>query len=750
MRIIDYYHDNSERVKANSISILKIIFIFCCFGCVEKSAPPIDLEQILEKGQTPAIVQALSGLKPDGIFADWRMYFRGRLAEEEGNSEQAVSLFRRVSADHPASPDATIGIARIWVGYLGKDGMPSVDASLLEKLIENAEGKSRILDRRDLLSEAALIRIRLLVYRGEFRTALLMLNDMRSRGYSPHLVNEVTTLRNELQQKLVDLGDFSVASFVVEEAKLLLKESHPDQAYNALDYAKLWVAKDSPAYWEVEYEREAVLRSLKMTTEANSLLMAISASGVPGFADRALLSAAKNAWNANDHKRAFEVLESLDRHFPQSRFSSEALYVKGRIYEEELKFPQAIKAYQELVERGPELDLSIKVQNRLAWVLVALGSKNEAISHFERISKSIGKQAADASNTNGQKPKVDLQSDLAHATFWAAYLSLPPAIEKGRAGHEDKTQKALEQLSQLADGHERGYYALLSKQILKRHRGEGAMSKPTDSSGDLHISDTRKQECQLPFTREQQEKFKVLKDLGLRVLLAKEITWASRVMNHNGDQDKADPENKEQTALLQFKRYLAEAAALREGNLFQDALKSAQKAAPVLSGINDSEQKYACADLLEVMLFPQPYTDLFSQASLNTKAPRELLLAVARTESNFDPQAKSAADAHGLMQLLDSTAAGEGLMEGESLEDPSVNIRLGSKHIGTLLEKYGTGENLVYAIAAYNAGSTAVDRWKSRYEDLPPLEWVELISYPETKDYVKRVLSAMWTYQGRE
>ena len=88
----------------------------------------------------------------------------------------------------------------------------------------------------------------------------------------------------------------------------------------------------------------------------------------------------------------------------------------------------------------------------------------------------------------------------------------------------------------------------------------------------------------------------------------------------------------------------------------------------------------------------------------------------------------------------------EGMTKDEDLFSPAVNIRLGAKHMSGLLKKYN-GEK-IYAIAAYNAGAKAVDRWLARYPHVKPEVWMELISYNETRQYVKKVLSAQRQYKS--
>ena len=106
--------------------------------------------------------------------------------------------------------------------------------------------------------------------------------------------------------------------------------------------------------------------------------------------------------------------------------------------------------------------------------------------------------------------------------------------------------------------------------------------------------------------------------------------------------------------------------------------------------------------------------------------PPDLALAVMKTESNFNPKAVSPKGAIGLMQLMPDTAAELGVEDSDDLFEPGVNIGAGLKHLSNLLGRYGGNEEK--ALAAYNAGSGAVER----YGGVPP--------YAETKNYVKKVL----------
>lgn len=128
-----------------------------------------------------------------------------------------------------------------------------------------------------------------------------------------------------------------------------------------------------------------------------------------------------------------------------------------------------------------------------------------------------------------------------------------------------------------------------------------------------------------------------------------------------------------------------------------------------------------------------------------------LVSALIRQESLFVPDAVSPADAHGLMQLLPTTArdvaaaAGRPAPDRDALHRVTTNVDLGTSLLRRLLDRYGGSR--VKALAAYNAGEDAVAKWERRYAGRPEDEFVELISYRETRDYVKAVLTHYEVYR---
>lgn len=151
-------------------------------------------------------------------------------------------------------------------------------------------------------------------------------------------------------------------------------------------------------------------------------------------------------------------------------------------------------------------------------------------------------------------------------------------------------------------------------------------------------------------------------------------------------------------------------------------------------------------------LYPLGYWDLVRRQAETVGLDPLLVTAVIRQESAFVPEAVSPARAHGLMQLLPRTAqevaalAGMQPPDGHALAQPATNVALGTTLLRRLLDRYGGSQ--VKALAAYNAGEEAVAKWERRYGGRPEDEFVELISYRETREYVKAVLEHYAVYRA--
>jgi soluble lytic murein transglycosylase len=144
------------------------------------------------------------------------------------------------------------------------------------------------------------------------------------------------------------------------------------------------------------------------------------------------------------------------------------------------------------------------------------------------------------------------------------------------------------------------------------------------------------------------------------------------------------------------------------------------------------------------LLFPVLHWETISRQAARTGIDPTLILGVIRQESAFEEKARSKANAYGLMQILPSTGrklakqAKIARFTPKSLFQAETNIVLGTQFLASLLQQYDRTE---FALAAYNAGETRVDRWRKEFGAVDMAEFVEQIPFSETRGYVKQVLS---------
>ncbi|HUR33257.1 MAG TPA: transglycosylase SLT domain-containing protein [Vicinamibacterales bacterium] len=149
------------------------------------------------------------------------------------------------------------------------------------------------------------------------------------------------------------------------------------------------------------------------------------------------------------------------------------------------------------------------------------------------------------------------------------------------------------------------------------------------------------------------------------------------------------------------------------------------------------------------VIYPIAYWDLIRKyASANGLDPYFVAALVAQ-ESTFVADVKSAANAYGLMQLLPSTARMYARKlklkySASLLTDPESNIRMGTAYLADKVKEFG---DLHLVLASYNAGERAVHRWKSERPGLQTEEFIDDIPYPETQNYVKKILGTTDDYR---
>lgn len=281
--------------------------------------------------------------------------------------------------------------------------------------------------------------------------------------------------------------------------------------------------------------------------------------------------------------------------------------------------------------------------------------------------------------------------DLSHGqTYWLAY-------SHARRGHTDEAQKLWKGLASKRD-----YYGFLSA---------GRLGLPVSLNA---------------------------KPLNIEPSLLNKVAQA--------------PGFKRAKALYELARYTE---ARREWNYLTNTSSTSEKlAASVLATDLDwyDSTIYTLAEIKAWdyidLRFPLAYEGLFDRYSGQNHIDKAWSIAVARRESSFAPDARSHANAYGVMQLLPSTAryVSKRRVSKQKLFQPAVNIRLGTDYLEYLKKKNHGNE--ILATASYNAGYHRIKKWLPD-EAMPAELWIELIPYRETRDYVKNVYAYRQVYHTR-
>lgn len=155
-----------------------------------------------------------------------------------------------------------------------------------------------------------------------------------------------------------------------------------------------------------------------------------------------------------------------------------------------------------------------------------------------------------------------------------------------------------------------------------------------------------------------------------------------------------------------------------------------------------------------------PYYALHPLAERDLPMAKEMSLAIARRESEFDPVVQSPVGARGLMQVMPATArdiaSDLGIRDLHTTDrltaDPEYNARLGATYLSQMAGRFGG--NVVMVSAAYNAGPSRPPRWMRDYGDprqgdIDIVDWVEMVPFRETQNYIMRVTESLPVYRAR-
>lgn len=414
-------------------------------------------------------------------------------------------------------------------------------------------------------------------------------------------------------------------------------------------------------------------------------------------------------------EQSFAALASPES--PYREYRVEASYWLALIFDRTGKDAAAVSTFLEFAQAHPESSLADNALFQAALIKKHEGAHQEALVLFQKIISDYpaSSYASRALWESAWSQYLSREFNGAANTF--ALLSNDPTWrEKALYWHArsleatGKREAAFSVYAQIQQGYPTGYYSL---NIQKKF---GLMSNRVPLLSTTY---------QVPFSDSLgMERAQTLISLGLFEEAGKEL---SALKKRNGSS---------------FRGSLGHAGLYLAMNDYRSAMGLFRQEA-LLSELGDSPSLWA-------ILYPAGFQEIVSRHTLNTGIDECLAYALIRAESSFSPTVRSPVGAVGLMQLMPATAKDTARGLGEEvttpqLTNPEVNVKIGTRHLRDLIIRFNG--NLVSAVAAYNAGATPVLRWRKNFPTLQEDEFVENIPYPETREYVKKVLAAMEVYR---
>lgn len=456
----------------------------------------------------------------------------------------------------------------------------------------------------------------------------------------------------------------------------------------------LATALDHPRRDEARLKLGIALIRLKRYEEAKQVFQQLAGK-------RAAEASEAAVWLARVYLRMDEGerLLQLDQALPKLPLSVEQkasiLLFAGMWLEDQGQYDRAIATYRRAMHVADSNGQRLEAVWRTGWVEYQTGRFREAAQTFQEVLKG----------------REDLQY-TPQALYWTA-----------RALDRLEDPRASEGYRQLCRQYPFTYYCKLAQ-----GRADLPMTLPVSAGGAPQDVGLQPRDGRPDVERDVHFRKAVeLKLLGLDQDAAREL--ASLVERYARDR----------AALLELAALLGEAGAhsqaLRVARLhFRDSLeRGGEPASPALWTV----------------AYPTAYLPVI-RAQIGDRVDPMLVAAIIREESQYDPRAVSRVGAIGLMQVMPTTAQtmarrlGDPDVLRDDLFDLETNVRLGGRYLEQLLQQFSG--NVLRAVAAYNAGPSAVSVWIAKYGDREPDEFVELIPYQETRQYVKRVLRSYREY----
>jgi len=396
---------------------------------------------------------------------------------------------------------------------------------------------------------------------------------------------------------------------------------------------------------------------------------------------------ARQLWTNDNPSKAQDILKVVIKYLKSKINIYEAYLVLGKIHDEQSQFDIAINYYDltlEELKTNPPKNVTV-IKDRVQWTKAWILYKTQKWLNAENAFALYGETT----------PEI---SDQIKSRFFQARC-----LEK--LNKIDEAKKIYQKISQ-DDFY--SYYSLLSYRFLNQNIPAFSKLKPPQK----FIFNT-----DLTFLAPQN------KQIFFDLIKHEELDLAEKIIPLMTE----NLEDNTNAALI----------LANQGNRFLPLFAAYAKLT--------TEQKLDIIIKYPQLIFPKRYESSIEEMAMKTKLPTSLIYSIIRQESAFNPEAKSHANAFGLMQIIPDLAkklSKKFKLNYQNIEDlliPEKNIIYGSYELAEQVSQYN--ENYTFVAAAYNAGPNALKKWiktkKRPHFDI--IDFIEEIPYDETRLYVKVV-----------
>jgi soluble lytic murein transglycosylase len=535
--------------------------------------------------------------------------------------------------------------------------------------------------RPEIVDEAIFLQAQAQEALADLSEAHELYSELRARFPRSRWTAPARGALKRLREKYPDQFGLNTNQAIADEADRLVREGEYGEA-EAL-YKKLLGNNPEPVFrLRILTKLTDSYLSIRKRNEAIPLLEQI-VRDYPRSpeAPKALYQIGQVLWNRHDNRQALDYFRQIMERYPTSPYVERSRYAAADIYESFGRKPEAIALYTSIMKNFPNSQVRDDAASRLAWLYYRDGEWGQAYATFQILAnqaKDIGFRTA--------------------GLYW-----------QGRSAEKlGETETAVRIYKQIVDGGEESYYQALAFGALVR--AGIAVEEPKISALPPV------EEADPPMSAEMRDHLSRARELSA-------ISLYRLAVAELGEVDRLSKKQSELRPLLMHEYFKNHAYG---------------------SSLTIANQLPSSQSERNLYRFPLAYWEMIQQKAQERELDPYLILALIRQESLFDAQARSPAAALGLMQLLPSTAArvakqiGLSPPSNEQLFQPEINLILGTQYLKDLLQRYSN--DWFKAIAAYNAGEAAVDRWEKEILTVDAEEFVERIPYLETRGYVKLVM----------